>query len=170
MDTPNINNYYIGKGVLSFEKTGTTGFVDLGNCPEFEWTPTIEKLDHFSAREGVKSKDRTAVLSKAGTVRIVMEEWNAFNLAIALLGEIDTNTSGQEVIEIFGATSIGGKLKFTGTNDVGARFDWLLNKVDFIPGSSISPISEEWGTLEISGEASTVGGSFGTVTKTAEEA
>lgn len=170
MDAPNINNYYIGKGIVSFKKDGELAFRDLGNCPEFEWTPNVEKLPHLSSREGVKSKDRTAILSKEGAVRIVMDEWNAANMALALLGEIDTNTDGQEVIEIFGATSISGQLKFTGTNEVGPTFEWLLNKVDFIPGSSISPISEEWGTLEITGEAATVGGSFGTVTKLAEQA
>ena len=35
---------------------------------------------------------------------------------------------------------------------------------DFIPSSSISLISDEWGTLELSGECAAVSGSFGTIT------
>lgn len=167
---PNINNYYIGKGTLSFKKTGDAEFRDLGNCPEFEFTPAIDKLDHFSSRAGVKTKDRTVVIEKSATVRLVMEEWNAQNMALALLGEISTDSSGAEVIEIFASNAISGQLKFTGTNEVGPRYEWLLAKVDFIPGSSVSPISEEWGTMEINGDVSAVAGSFGTVTKLGEEA
>lgn len=167
---PDIKNYYIGKGTVSFKKEGEAVFRDLGNVPEFEFTPTIEKLEHFSAREGVKTKDRTVVISKSGSIRLVMEEWNAANFAIALLGEISTDTSGAEVIEIFGSTEISGVLKFTGTNAVGPQWELLFNKVDFIPSASVSPISEEWGTMEINGEVSAVAGSFGTATKIAEEA
>ena len=40
----------------------------------------------------------------------------------------------------------------------------LFHAVDFIPSSSISLISDEWGTLELSGECAAVSGSFGTIT------
>lgn len=167
--SPNVENYYVGKGVVSFKKDGDDDFRDLGNVPEFEFTPTIENLEHFSSRQGVRTKDRTVVLEKSGTVRLVMEEWTAANLALAVLGEIETDTSGREVIEIFGTNAVSGELKFTGTNEVGSRFEWHFLKVDFIPGSSVSPISEEWGTLEINGEIATVGGSFGTLTRLGDE-
>lgn len=163
-----ITDYYIGKGIVSFWKDGDSGYRDLGNVPEFEFTPTVEKLDHFSSREGVKTKDKTVIIAKAGTIRLVMEEWSAFNLALALLGgEIDTDTSGQEVLDIFASTAVSGKLKFVGTNDVGPKWTFEFLKVDFIPSASVSPISEEWGTLEINGEVAAVAGEFGTATKTA---
>jgi hypothetical protein len=171
MNAPDVNNYYIGKGIVSFKKVGDSVFRDLGNVPVFEFTPTIEKLDHFSSRTGVKTKDRTVVISKSATIKLTLEEWNAANLALALLGEIDTNTSGQEVIEIFGSSSIKGELKFTGANAVGATYEWHLLNVEFIPGDSVSPINEEWGTLQVTGEVATgAGNSFGTVTKLAEQA
>ncbi len=47
-------------------------------------TPTIEKLDHFSSLTGVKSKDRTEILSSAGTLDITFEEMTAENLRLAL--------------------------------------------------------------------------------------
>ena len=52
----------------------------------------------------------------------------------------------------------------TGTNDIGPKYEWLFHAVDFIPSSSISLISDEWGTLELSGECAAVSGSFGTIT------
>lgn len=162
---PSIENYYIGKGIVSFKKDGEPSFVDCGNVPEFEFTPAIEKLEHFSSRQGVKSKDRTIVVSKSGAIRMVMEEWNARNLAIALLGEVDENTAGQEVIDIFASNAVSGTLKFTGTNEVGPKWELIFNKVDFIPGSSVSMLSDEWGQLEINGDVSAVNGSFGTATR-----
>lgn len=167
--SPNILNYYIGKGKLSFKKTGAMSFRDLGNVPVFEFTPALEKLEHFSSREGVKSKDRTVVLSKSGTIKLTMEEWTAANLALALLGDISSDSDGREVIDIFSTNAITGELKFHSTNEVGPRFEWHFLKVDFIPGSSVSPLSDEWGQLEIEGEVSAVNGEFGTVTNIGEE-
>ena len=36
-----IDNYTVGKGLVSFKKTGATAFADMGNCTEFEFTPEI---------------------------------------------------------------------------------------------------------------------------------
>lgn len=165
-------NYYIGKGVVSFQPfTTETGYTlgtsrDLGNVPTFEVTPTIEKLDHFSSRLGTKTKDRSIVISKAMTVRIVMEEWTAENLGMVLLGTVATN-----VVQIFDRNTIAGQIDFAGANEVGAQLDIVLYNVAFQPGSSLSPISDEWGAIEVSGEAlamptGTNAGKFGTVTVT----
>lgn len=168
-NAPNIENYYIGKGIVSFKKDGESVFTDCGNVPEFEFTPAIEKLDHFSSRQGVRTKDRTVVLEKSGTIRMVMEEWNARNFAMALLGNVDTDSNGREVIDIFSSNAVSGVLKFTGTNEVGPKWELIFNKVDFIPGSSVSLLSDEWGQLEINGDVAAVNGSFGTATLIAEE-
>lgn len=161
---PNVLNYYIGKGVVSFQKEGDVGFRDVGNVPEFEFTPAIEKLDHFSSREGVRKKDRTVVLEKSATIRMIMEEWVAENLAMFALGEVETNTAGDPVIDIFSVSEIKGALFFQGTNDIGAQVDILLHNVSFQPSSSINPISDEWGQIEITGEVLDEGNGFGTMT------
>lgn len=166
---PNVLNYYVGKGIVSFKKEGDAEARDLGNVPEFEFTPAIEKLDHFSSRSGVRTKDRSIVLEKSATVRIVMEEFAAENLAMALLGEVEENTAGDSVIDIFSQSEIKGELTFVGTNEVGAQVDILLYSVSFIPGSSINPISDEWGQIEVNGEVNYVEGQgFGTLTHRAE--
>lgn len=167
--SPNILNYYVGKGTVSFKKTGDMSFRDLGNVPEFEFTPEVEKLEHFSSRSGVKSKDRTIVIEKKGTIKLTMEEWTAANLALALLGTVGADSDGREVIDIFGENAISGELKFTGTNEVGPKWELHFLKVDFIPGESVNPLSDEWGALSITGDVAAVNGAFGTATKLGEE-
>lgn len=168
LDSPNILNYTVGKGRVQVRISGDTNFRDIGNCPEFEFTPVIEKLEHFSSQEGVKSKDRTVVLSKAGTLRIVMEELTAENMRIALLGAISEQSGGDQEIEIFGESSIRAEVKFIGTNDIGPKYEYFFRQVDFIPSSSINLISDEWLGVEITGDVAAVSGSFGTATKIAD--
>jgi hypothetical protein len=95
-----IDNYTVGKGLVSFKKTGGAAFVDMGNCTEFEFTPEIEKLDHFSSRTGVRFKDKSVVIQKSGTLRLVLDEWTVDNLKMAVLGS-SAVVSGAEVIQIF---------------------------------------------------------------------
>ena len=161
--------YYIGKGVVSFTPTGGTKR-DLGNVPELELTPEVEKLDHFSSRTGVKSKDRSIIVSKGGTVRLVMEEFQVDNLALMVMGEAVADTiGGGSDIDIFSKTEITGELEFASTNDVGPLVTMTLYNVSFQPGASLSLISEEWGQMELTGEllvSTEVGdtlGKFGTM-------
>lgn len=137
-----VLEYYIGKGVVTFAGR------DLGNVPEFELTPELETLDHFSSREGVKKKDKSVVLSKSMTVRIVIDNWSIENLKLLLLGG-----TGSSSFEIFSTNSIEGELVFTGANEIGPKVTITLYNVSFKPGSSINLLSEEWGQIELSGEA-----------------
>jgi hypothetical protein len=94
-NTPSTDNYFIGKGICTIQTTDPTVFNDMGNCPEVEFTPSTDTLDHFSSREGVKTKDKTVVLSKGGELRILMEELTDNNLALLLCGSVDRSTKGQ---------------------------------------------------------------------------
>lgn len=166
--SPDIRNYTVGKGKVYFKGVDESDFRAVGNCPTFEFTPEVEKLEHFSSMEGVKVRDRTVIISKKGTLKIVTDEFTMVNLALAVLGDI-TTPGGVETIEIFAHNSISGEIKFIGTNEVGPRRVWHFLKVDFIPGQSVSPISDEWGLIELSGEVSASGGSFGTISAIGDE-
>ena len=159
-----VTNYTIGKGIVSFWKDGDADYRDVGNVPTLEFTPTIETIEHFSSRSGVREKDLTVVLQKSGTLRMVMEEWDAENMALMVLGATAIDASGYTYIDIFSVSQISGKIKFVGANDVGRQFRLELLKVDFIPGSSVSFIQDEWGQLEITGQVASVAGDFGTLT------
>lgn len=167
LQSPNPLLYYIGKGKVSFKKDGNTDFRDLGNAPVFEVAPEIVQLDHYSARRGVKVKDRTVTTEKSGKVNITLEEFSFENMRLALLGDnAEVNSSGLNSFNLFGADQVNGTLKFEGTNDVGPRFEIIVNKVTFVPGKSVNPISEGWGVLELVGNIlADDNGFFGTVTE-----
>jgi hypothetical protein len=167
LESPNVENYFVGKGKIYFQPEGAAGVItdyDVGNCTEFELAPTIEKLDHFSSREGVKQKDKSIVLSKGATARIVMEEFTPDNLALMLLGTPNVADLSNVTIDMFADNAKRGHMRYVGTNEVGPRWTFDLPVVEFSPSGSISPISDEWGNLEVTGEVLVSGdpASFGT--------
>lgn len=168
LTSPNTGNLTVGKGIVYFMKTGDSEFRDVGEVLEFEVTLTIEQLDHFTQRQGTREKDLTVVLERGGQVRQVMEEWTAANMAIVLMGSVDENAVGGPLIEIMSEDAIDGKVRFDGQNDVGARWEVILDRVRYIPSASINFISDEWAPLEVTGEIlrSEETGKFGTAQHT----
>lgn len=162
--SPSTDNYYIGKGTITVQAAGETTPRDIGNVPEFEFTASIETLDHFSSRAGVRSKDKSIVLEKGGQLRLVMEEVTAENLSLAVAGTVTTNTATNKVIDILSANALEVAVVFTGTNEVGQKINATFPKVSFAPNGSFGFISDEWGQLEVTGEVlyDTVTSSFGT--------
>lgn len=150
--SPNVANYSVLKGIAVF------GGVDLGNCTEIELTPDFGTLDHFSQRAGVKSVDKSVVISKKLAIRIVMDEWSEANVRLAILAA----ASGTP-INVFSQSEREDDLVVTGTNSVGIPYVWTFPSVSFLPSSSINLISDEWGTMEISGTVNAIAGVFGTV-------
>ena len=161
---PSIDNYYIGKGRVLWTPEGGAER-DLGNVPEFEFTPEIEKLAHYSSRSGVRTKDREVVVEKSATLRLVLDEWSVENLVLALMGgAAPANLDGDMEFELLAASEERGALRFEGANAIGPQITISLPLVAFSPSSSISPITDEWGGLELSGDVLAVDGSFGTIT------
>lgn len=149
--TASTDNYYVGKAIITFKKTGAGSATDLGNIPECEFSFNVEKLEHFSSRAGVKSKDKSVIISKSATVRLVMEEITAENMALALGGTVATNSDGSKTFGLMGENSVEGELTITGTNEIGNQVNWVGN-VSFSPSGSFNPISDEWGSVEATGE------------------
>src|SRR4029077_11118269 len=151
--SPSIQNYHIGKGIVSFKQDGAPDFVDLGNAPSFVWAPTIEKKEHFSSREGVKVKDFTAVTQTGATIKVTLDEINAQNLAIFSLGDLGTDTDGNGTVSAFKNTEIAGIIKVEGTNDIGQRVDYQ-GRISVVPSGDFSFITAEddFSTLEIEAE------------------
>lgn len=133
--SPSIQNYHIGKGVVSFKEDGTSTFLDLGNAPSFVWSPTIAKKEHFSSREGVKVKDFTAITEVGATIKMTLDEINGPNLGIFTLGEVGTDTDGNVTVATFKKTEIAGIFRVVGTNDIGQQ-------VDFEGRASVNPTGD----------------------------
>jgi hypothetical protein len=79
--SPNINNYYVGKGVVTWNGS------DVGNVSKFEFTPEAKILDHYTSRLGTKFLDLAIVQVKSAKVSMVMDEWSLANLALVLMAE-----------------------------------------------------------------------------------
>lgn len=150
----NPDNYVVGKGKVYFNPTGAGDILDfpVGNVTEFELTPNLEKLDHFSSMTGTKSKDKSIVLQKGYAVRMVMEEWNPANMRLMLMGIPDVSDLTEVIIPIGSENSVTGHLRYVGTNDVGPKWTFDLPDVEFSPTGSLNPISDEWGGMEVTGE------------------
>lgn len=154
----------VGKGIAVFKKSGETTFRDLGNCPEIELKPAADTLEHFSSRTGTKLKDKTITISSSAELRIVMEEMAAFNISLLLTGAVDETDPDFPVVSIGGQNSVRGEFRFYGMNDVGPRWNVIIPAVDFLPSGSLNLISDEWGKMEITGQAAATDGVFGTMT------
>lgn len=151
--SPNVDNYYVGKGIVKIKLPTDMAAVDVGNVPEFEFTANIERLDHFSSRAGIRSKDKSIVLEKGGTLRIVLEEWTARNMQLALLGARNETNPAAVTIDILSENAIVCQVEFEGTNDVGPKWDFVFPRVEFVPSSELNLIQEDdWGQIEIEGE------------------
>lgn len=162
------DNYFIGKGIVSFKPAGSETYRDLGNVPELEWVPELDELEHFSSREGVRTRDKTVIIEKKATMRLILEEWTPENLALAFSGDVEvTGTSPNEVttINLFSQNAISGSLRYVGTNEVGPKYQFDALNVTLIPsGSAIGFITDEWGQMELNAEIGIDGdGKFATL-------
>lgn len=166
--SPNIGNYYIGKGLVSIRLLGESDYVPVGNCPTFEFTAKVTQLDHYSSMTGVRVKDFTAVTEISGMLTMVLEEFTARNMGFAMLGlplpPTGSPLAETEVIDVFSNPVIYGAVKFEGANDIGP--DWLVNfpLVKLSPNKALSLIGNTWGTIDLEGDVlfDQTSGTFGT--------
>ena len=151
--SPNVQNYHIGKGICSFKEAGDTDFVDMGNAPSFVYTPAVEKKEHFSSREGVKTKDFTAITQIGATIKVTLDEITGVNLEKFALGKSSLDTDGNTIIPGMSHTEFVGDIKVVGTNDIGQQVDFLAT-VSFIPSGDFSFITDgdDFTTIELEAE------------------
>jgi hypothetical protein len=138
---PDVQNYHIGKGIVSFKETGGVDYVDLGNAPKFIYTPAVTKKEHFSSREGVKTKDFTAVTQIGATIKVTLDEITGDTLAIFALATTDTTTPGEVTLSGLSKAEFVGELRVVGTNDIGQQVDFDAT-VSFIPSGDFSFITD----------------------------
>ena len=149
--SPNVENLQVGKGIVSFKKEGDADYRDLGNVNSIILTPEVETLEHYTSRAGIKKRDRLVTLQQKATVKMVMEEITANNLAMMVYGTVDEAAMGGPTVEIFGGQELKGALKFVGTNDLGPKITMILDNVSWTPSGDLQMISDEWNNMEVTG-------------------
>jgi len=162
--SPNIGNYYVGKGAVYSQLLGEHSYTHVGNCPTFEFMAKVTQLDHYSSMTGVKIKDFTAVIEIAATLTMVLEEFTARNMGFALLGLPSGGPSPTpDVIDVFANPVIYGALRFIGGNDVGPNWTVDFPLVSLRPNKALSLIGNTWGTIDLEGDVlyDHVSGTFG---------
>jgi hypothetical protein len=97
-NTPKTSDYVVGRGevyaaLLDANDLPSAGWLHLGNCPDFSQNVTIEKLEHFSSMNGLKTLDLSVIIQQAAKLSFALEEFNEFNLSQFLKGTITTFTN-----------------------------------------------------------------------------
>lgn len=112
--TSSPDNYSLGRGRLYFNRKLSSGLYDgerdLGNSPEFNMNVSIEYLEHFSSRAGLKSKDKKVPMQITPEFTFKLDEIVAENLAMTFLA--DVNTSVQAASDSVTMTAICKKDRF----------------------------------------------------------
>ena len=153
LQSPNVGNYYIGRGYMTVQMQGETMYQDAGNTTlfEFDVKPTI--LPHFSTRQGVRTKDFTAVVQLEGTLRVTFDELTARNLAMFMLGTVrESPVAPDVVIDMFQTPQLFAAMIFQPTNTIGPQWKFVFPLVQLTPQKALSLISAgtgEWGTVDL---------------------
>lgn len=83
--------YTIGRGKLIFKESGQTNYRDFGNCPDFKIATGIEKKDHFSSREGTKTKDKSVTIQQTATGSFTLDDLVDDDLKMFVMSNAVTN-------------------------------------------------------------------------------
>lgn len=153
LDSPNIGNYYVGRGYLSMQLAGEVSFQDMGNCTKFTFQVSPTRLDHYSSRVGVRKKDLTVVTQLDAKLTMTLEEATVRNMALAVLGI--PLESAADSIELMSDPLIYAALQFTATNVVGPQWNAVFPNVLITPTNAFQLIAEgsgTWGTVELEGD------------------
>lgn len=153
LQSPNIGNYYIGRGISYIKLEGESEYLDCGNITMAEWQvkPTI--LAHYSSRVGVRTKDFVAVTELEAMLNVSMEEFTARNMGFAMLGSSrESPDESSIVIDMFSTPLLRGAFKFVGTNSVGPQWTFEFPLCQFSPNKAVSLISSgsgAWGAIDL---------------------
>jgi hypothetical protein len=168
--SPNTGNYLVGRGIGYVKLIPPTlnpdpAYVDCGNITEFTFQVKPTRLDHYSSRVGVRRKDLTVVTELAATLTIIMEEFTARNLSMALLGIEEL--SGTATVAILQQPLIYAAFKFVGTNTVGPQWTYEFPVCLLTPSKAINLLpagSGTWGAMDFEADVlyDSVSQGFGT--------
>jgi len=99
--TPNADNYTLGRGKILFNRKNSDdsyqGMRDLGNASDFAVSISVDKLEHYSSRTGLKTKDKTVITGMNPSASFVLDEVNSKNLSLTFMaGEAETSQSADD--------------------------------------------------------------------------
>src|SRR6185436_10719651 len=94
MVSPTTDAYYVGTGIITWKGEDDLTARDVGNVNVFELTPAVERLDHWNHRVGgIRKKDFSPVVQQTLEVHMIMDEFTAENLKMALLASVSVGAT-----------------------------------------------------------------------------
>lgn len=91
---PDSNLLQLGKGQILFARFSNAGvrgnYFHLGNCEQFEIAIEADVLDKYSSMSRGTPLYKRVVRRQDTSLRIQMEEWSKENLALFLMGTVET--------------------------------------------------------------------------------
>lgn len=102
MATPDPNNLRIGAANVYFDRFDvngdSTGYRHVGNCQKFSTTAAVEKLEKKSSMDGTRSTLKEVIIGSSLDITLILDELDAQNLALLLLGEAGTFTQAAATV------------------------------------------------------------------------
>lgn len=150
--TPDVDNYLIGKGILLIaefnDNQQDNEFVDVGNCPRFEYELTEQSITHSSSRSRIMEDDAEFTIRTGYTLNFTLDEFAVYNLKVFLRGLLyGTN-------HIHAGTDLEKRyaLRFVSSNSTGPDIRYDFHKCKITPNGAINLISEEYSAMSFTGK------------------
>ena len=147
----NTDLYTIGKGILYIKEFGASDndYADMGNAPNAEIEPIIERLPHYSSRSGYRTKDKNPTISTEYNLNITLDEISQANLAKFLMGSLSTDLITISALQMADQEY---SIKFIEDNPIGLNKIWFFHRLTISPNGAMSLITEEWEQISITCE------------------
>lgn len=104
MAGPSSDNLMLGAGMLFFDRFdsqgASTGARALGNCTSFTLNTAVEKVEKYSAMDKAKRLYKSVIKSIKATGKLTLDEFDAANVALALLGTEGTVTQTSGTVDV----------------------------------------------------------------------
>jgi len=86
---PGAEEYTLGGATVWFDDGN--GLLNLGNIPNVSLVRAIEKLEHFTPKDGQRKKDKSIVTTASLALNLTMDEFSKNNLDLLMYGNGDTS-------------------------------------------------------------------------------
>lgn len=149
-NSPSPLNYFLGSGNLYWTPDGGAER-HLGNAIKFEVKTTLTKREHNSRMVSSRAVDATYISGQKCEVTAELEEITPENLAMAYLGTIAVNSGGNKVMTALAVTTLRGRFRMNGTNDIGSKYEVIVPHAELLPDGTFDFLAENEGTIVLNG-------------------
>jgi len=138
--------------VANRDSSGNPGaFRSLGNVPEIELSLSTNTVEHFESQSGQRLQDGRLQIGKTASLRMVLDEWDAENLAFALYGSAGVIAGGSVTAEALPTGLQDGDFVRLQQQDVSSVVvkDSAGTPATLTPGTDYEITSAKHGTLKL---------------------